>query len=109
MANPDEDEFSQLLNGARINLLLTEQATGVKLKLLHALCRGAHAVVNGKMIEGTGLEDYCTVADSDEAIAEAIRKKIAEPFLKRRKLPDRYVNHINIQSLEKEMRRIREF
>ena len=107
IANPDEDEFSQLLNGARVNLLLTEQATGVKLKLLHALCRGAHAVVNGKMIEGTGLEDYCTVADSDEAIAEAIRKKIAEPFLKRRKLPDRYVNQINIQSLEKEMRRIR--
>ncbi|MDE5790600.1 MAG: glycosyltransferase [Muribaculaceae bacterium] len=101
IANPDNEEFSKLLNQARVNLLLTEQATGVKLKLLHALCRGAHLVVNSKMVEGTGLEKYCVVADSDEELANAIRLKIEEPFLNFRILPDRYINSINIRSLKK--------
>lgn len=99
IANPDNREFDRLLNQARVNLLLTEQATGVKLKLLHALCRGAHLVVNSKMVEGTGLEGYCVVADSDEDLTNAIRLKTGEPFLNFRSLPERYINRINIRSL----------
>lgn len=99
IANPGNEEFSKLLNSARINLLITAQATGVKLKLLHALCRGAHIIANGKMTEGTGLEDYCIRADRDEEIVEAIRKKIGEPFLQPRELPERYVNNSNIRLL----------
>lgn len=99
IANPSNNELDNLITDARINLLITHQATGIKLKLLNALCRGAHAVVNTDMISGTGLEEYVTVAETDTEIINAIKEKIREPFASARQLPSEYSNTDNIRSL----------
>jgi len=57
-------EIDDLIAHAQVNVLPTFQATGIKLKLLNALFQGRHALVNSPMVEGTGLEPHCVVADS---------------------------------------------
>lgn len=59
--NPDEDEMNELISQARVHLLYTNQSTGIKLKLIHSLQTSGHILVNPIMVEGTGLERFCTV------------------------------------------------
>lgn len=60
------DEISRLIEDAQVNVLYTSQSTGIKLKLIHALYRGRHVLVNPKMVQGTGLEPLCLVASNAE-------------------------------------------
>lgn len=101
IANPDSNQFEQLLNEARVNLLITFQPTGIKLKLLNALCRGAHIVTNTAMVAGTGLENYVDTADTTVDITAAIDRLMETPFTweSRKPLPDIYNPDINIAIL----------
>jgi len=72
-ANPSETKMNELTQEAQINLLITFQATGLKLKLLNSLFTGRHIIVNRKMISGTGLESLCNIANTpEEMIHECI-------------------------------------
>jgi hypothetical protein len=62
--NPSDQELDKLIAHAHLNLLYTRQATGIKLKLLHALFAGRHCLVNPEMVEGSGLAGLCKVARS---------------------------------------------
>jgi len=62
ISDPDMKEMEELVANAQVHLLPTFQATGLKLKLLHALFNGRHIVVNEAMVAGTGLSDVCNVA-----------------------------------------------
>jgi len=55
LANPSETEMQNLIRNAHIHALYTEQATGLKLKLVNSLFNGRFVLCNNKMIEGTGL------------------------------------------------------
>lgn len=66
IANPDDDEMHELIANAQVNLLVTQQATGVKLKLMNALYEGRFCLVNPTMVEGTGLASACIVAETAE-------------------------------------------
>jgi glycosyltransferase involved in cell wall biosynthesis len=90
IANPSQQQMDQLIATAKVNLLLTKQATGIKLKLLNALCRGWYVVVNSLMVKGTGLEQLCDVADSDSDIAEMIARRMNDVDYVSRTLPDLY-------------------
>lgn len=63
IANPTNEEIDKLIREAQINILVTYQNTGLKLKLLNALYKGRHCIVNKPMVEGTGLEDLTIIAD----------------------------------------------
>ncbi len=65
--NPPFEKMAQLIADAQINLLLTFQSTGIKLKLLNSLYRGRFVVVNGKMVNNTGLEELCITEDNPNA------------------------------------------
>ena len=56
--------MTNLVRNAHINLLLTKQSTGLKLKLLNSLFNGRFCVVNETMVEGTNLESLCMVFDN---------------------------------------------
>lgn len=73
LANPSEEEMEVLLRDAHIVLLYTEQSTGLKLKLLNSLYSARFCLVNRKMVEGTGLESLCEIADSAEEMLDEIR------------------------------------
>lgn len=75
IANPSPELMDSLLAGARIHLLFTFQATGVKLKLLHALARSSgHCLVNSLMLPQNEFRTVCTVADEPAEQLAAIRQ-----------------------------------
>ena len=74
IANPDDEKLFSLIRNAHVNVLVTFQATGLKLKLLNTLYNGRHCLVNPLMLNGTGLEPLCTIAET----AEDFRNKLDE-------------------------------
>lgn len=105
IANPTNDEMTRLITGAAVNILTTFQATGIKLKLLGTLYKGGYCIVNDKMIESTGLDALCTIANTPiemrDAIIRLTRTEIStEEIAERRKvLFEKYDNNRNITIL----------
>jgi hypothetical protein len=72
-----------LIREAQCNVLPTFQATGIKLKLLSSLFAGRFCIVNKPMIENTGLESLCILANTAEKMKEKIREAMDKEFSKR--------------------------
>lgn len=70
--NLSTDEIHQLIENAHINVLYTNQNTGIKLKLLNALYLGRFSIVNSLMVEGSGLEKLCTISNNFQNIIQNI-------------------------------------
>lgn len=66
------DKLNHLIEQAKANILITFQATGLKLKLLHAMEYGGFCIVNTPMVEGSSLGENCLIADTAEALLEVI-------------------------------------
>jgi hypothetical protein len=98
-------QIHQLINDAQINVLPTFQPTGIKLKLLSALYNGRFAVVNPMMVENTGLEMLCEVAETPRQMREQIVKlfevDFRSPDIKSREkiLNENFSNPVNAQKL----------
>ena len=80
VANPDDAEMIDLLRQAQVNILVTNQPTGLKLKLLNALYNGRFCLVNSDMVKGTSLESLCVVADEPEQMITEIKRLMEEDF-----------------------------
>ena len=78
--SPDDDAMQRLVADAQVNILRTDQPTGMKLKLLHALFCGRQCLVNSPMVAGTGLDDLCCVADSAEAMHSELNRLMHTDF-----------------------------
>jgi len=78
--NINTQDIDELIHNAQINVLPTFQATGIKLKLLAALFRGRHCVVNTPMVANTGLEALCHISDDAQQMAAEIVRLFATPF-----------------------------
>ena len=78
--NPDDDKLSELIQDAHINLLITFQDTGIKLKLINALYNGRFCVTNSIMVENTGLENLCLIANNPKDIGLKINELLKKPF-----------------------------
>ncbi|WP_375727383.1 hypothetical protein [Saccharicrinis sp. FJH62] len=72
IADPPEEEMLNLIREAHINLIVTFQATGLKLKLLKSLYYGRFCIVNSPMVSGTGLEPLCEIADTADDLIKTI-------------------------------------
>ena len=68
----DEKHLFELFHRAHINILFSFQKSGVKLKLINALFQSRYTVANSNMIEGTGLEGLCHVANNKNEIRSKI-------------------------------------
>lgn len=91
--DPDEDAMTGLLRNAHINLLVTFQPTGLKLKLLNALYNGRFCLVNPQMLAGTALNSLCLVATTPREFRDRIRT-----------LKDRSFTQDDIEAREKILR-----
>ena len=80
VANPDDAEMIDLLRQAQVNILVTNQPTGLKLKLLNALYNGRFCLVNSDMVKGTSLESLCVVADEPKQMIAEINRLMEEDF-----------------------------
>lgn len=105
IANPDDETLFSLIRDAQINILITFQATGLKLKLLNTLYNGRHCLVNSPMLAGTGLENLCTVADNEKEIAAMVGKLLHAPLdeniraLRAKVLDEHFSNIVNAEKL----------
>lgn len=78
--NPDEIQMVDLIKNAHINLLVSFQNAGIKLKLLNALFRGRFCIVNDEMVSGMDLKSLCYVRNSPSAIRQTVEALINAPF-----------------------------
>lgn len=78
--NPPQSEMEALINNAQINVLVTFQATGLKLKLLNTLYNGRWMLVNREMLAGTGLESLCEIAGNNTEMKEKISSLFTTEF-----------------------------
>lgn len=73
ISNPDKQEMDNLVKYANINILITFQDTGIKLKLINALSKGnGVCIVNNKMLSEPSLKEICIEANSAKDIVNAI-------------------------------------
>jgi hypothetical protein len=94
--NCSSHEMNELVSNAQIHCLYTAQETGLKLKLIHVLYAGRHAVVNQNMLNGTELEKACTVCNNPSeyiyAIESLIKKNMDELLISNR---NQYLKDMN--------------
>lgn len=79
-ANTDSERMRELVQNAQVNVLVTFQGTGLKLKLLNTLFMGRHVLVNKLMLEGSGLDALCTISDIDNEQVAACNRLMNIPF-----------------------------
>lgn len=80
VANPTDKEMQDMIAKAQVNVLPSFNNTGIKLKLLNALYSGRHCIVNPAGVDGSGLEQVCTVANDEDSFKEAIIDLYSSPF-----------------------------
>lgn len=78
--SPDDQTLFDLIRHAHINILVTEQATGLKLKLLNTLFNGRFCLVNDKMVEGLDINGLCYVVNDQNAIRFAVDELMPRRF-----------------------------
>jgi hypothetical protein len=105
ISNPEDSEMFELIRDAHVNILVTFQATGLKLKLLNTLYKGRFCLVNDKMLNGTGLNELCVVGDNAQAqkvlLKDLFHREFKQQSIELRKevLNHRYSNERNAQKL----------
>lgn len=78
--SPSHEKMNELIQLAQVNLLMTFQQTGIKLKLLHALQSGRHIIINSKMDDVGIFAEMVEVIDDSQAISDKIDELIILPF-----------------------------
>lgn len=105
IANPEESIMNKLISEAQVNILLTFQETGLKLKLLNTLYKGRYCLVNSKMLAGTNLNELCIIADNKDDIIESLNKVFNNEFdyketkLRKEILDKNFSNQSNLKNL----------
>jgi len=104
--NPSDDEMYRLIREAQVNVMVTFQPTGLKLKLLNALFTGRFCLVNSGMVAGTSLDEICHIADSPQELKSELQRLFPLEFtffdiVKRESLlQEYYSNQKNCKLLE---------
>ncbi|PKP51538.1 MAG: mannosyltransferase [Bacteroidetes bacterium HGW-Bacteroidetes-1] len=105
ISNPTDEELFELINNAQVNISITFQATGLKLKLLNTLYNGRFCLVNDQMLSGSALDELCILANDAASMKIQIKKLFKRSFSKkeierrRNKLEILYHNGQNVQKL----------
>lgn len=104
ISDPSDEELRQLIQDAHVNVLPSLNATGVKLKLLHSLFEGRFCISNYNGVNGSGVEQYVTQADSVEDWVNTIQQKMSTVFTvelieERNKICSIYNNTASAQKL----------
>lgn len=107
IANPDDAKLQEIIENAHINVSITAQKTGLKLKLLNNLYNGRFSLVNEKMISGTNLDELCMIANNHVTLKRRIKILFRKSFterdieLRREFLKKTYCNKLNVQKIIK--------
>lgn len=99
ISDPTNPALDRLIEDAHIHILPSFNATGVKLKLLHALACGRFCLTNNAGVAGSGLEDEVLLAGNAEEFIVNIEILMSRMFtegdIKKRKLHMQLYNNIS--------------
>ncbi|MBC8644143.1 hypothetical protein H9W95_09155 [Flavobacterium lindanitolerans] len=91
----DFEMLKQLLGEAHINLILSFQRSGTKLKLLNSLFRSRFCIINENIIDDEIVSDFCIKTDSKEKLISLINFLKSQPYLdgeKKKTVLEEYLN-----------------
>ena len=80
VANPNNQEMQDMIAKSHINILPSFSNTGIKLKLINALYKGKHCIVNNASVSGTGLETLCYIANDAIKMKLLLEQLFHRPF-----------------------------
>lgn len=100
----DQAELATLLADAHINVMLSFQESGTKLKLVNALYGSRFCVINKNMVDDENLRELCVMAETEQDFISAVndlKNKPYDDFAKRQKVVDAVLNDIeNAKKIE---------
>lgn len=101
----DFEMLKQLLGEAQINLILSFQRSGTKLKLLNSLFRSRYCIINENIIDDEIVSDFCVKIDSKENLISQIntlKSKSYSDSEKKKAILEKYLDDkANAQILDK--------
>lgn len=104
VSDPTDQQLSELIQNAHINILPSLNKTGVKLKLLHALYEGRFCISNNNGIQGSGIRNGVYIADTSEDMISLITSLFEKAFTQqdiilRKQVLELYNNELNADRL----------
>lgn len=100
----DQNQLVELFHRAHVNVLFSNTASGVKLKLINSMFQSRYIIANSKVSDGSGLETLCIPANDKKEITNQVLKIMDKDFSKeeielRKQMLSVYDNQINAQVL----------
>lgn len=80
ISSPSDSFLQSLIDQAGMHVLPTFLQSGIKLKLIRALFTGRWVLTNAHMVENTGLEAACEVAQNEMEFREKVQAFWEKPF-----------------------------
>jgi len=75
-ADPSSEKMNALVQEAQVHVFYSDQATGVKLKLVNAMASSGHIIVNENMVLGTNLGAHCSIASTENEFQKLVQTKL---------------------------------
>lgn len=102
--SPSDEELTELIRNAHINVLPSFNNTGVKLKFIHAMFEGRFCITNEAGAKGSGLHSGFSIANDNESMIQRIKELILKEFApeniyERNELIKLYNNNLNARKL----------
>ncbi|MCU0387275.1 MAG: glycosyltransferase [Chitinophagaceae bacterium] len=82
VSNPGDKELEDLIRKAQVNILPSFNSTGIKLKLINSLYYGRHCLLNSSAVEGSGLDECCSIANTCAEMKKNVQDLFEIPFTK---------------------------
>ena len=76
----DQSHLNELSEKAHINVMLSFQESGTKLKAVNALFQSRHVIINSNMIDDKNLQSLCVLAEIKADYIEAIERLKLLPY-----------------------------
>jgi hypothetical protein len=91
----NQSHLDELLRNAHVNVMLSFQPSGTKLKVINALYQSRFCVINDNMIDDLDIKSLCILADDESEFVNAvnqIKKKPYSDFANRKNILQRVLN-----------------
>lgn len=82
------DQLLKLLNDAHMNVMLSYQKSGTKLKLMTSLFNSRHCVINENISDDPKITNLCHIASTESQIRDKIFELKNQPFIDYKKRKD---------------------
>lgn len=77
----NQSHLEELLRNAHVNVMLSFQPSGTKLKVINALFQSRFCVINDNMIDDLDLKSLCILADDESEFVNAVNQIKKKPYL----------------------------